>query len=88
MDILSSPVVKRIWYESLIYDNELEAEHVANAQQPKKELSTPTGGRIEIPPVSVSEIKFVHSFPELRNAVVTLLTTEEYEKIAESLDHD
>ena len=83
VEMFSQPVQQLI-YECLIYDNEIENEHIKSSNKPKhpeKEGNIPI-----IQPRPVSEILFEYRYIELRDAICTLLTTEEYLKMERLID--
>jgi len=79
-DELSSQAIKTILMESLIYDNEVEQEH---RRQDEFASKSSHGGMI-IGSKNVNELLFQMKHPEMQDCIVTLLTTEEYLKLAKS----
>ena len=78
-ETLSSLSVRIMLEECLIYDNEIEQDHINNAgkgSHPKKEGNIPI-----ITGVPIHEAAMIMKYPELQYAIVTMLTTEEYLKL-------
>jgi len=85
IDELFSQPVKEICAQSLVYDNEIEKEHIRQQEMASKKQ----GGNLVIGSKNVNDILFAAKFPEDANAIVTLLTTKEYEEqIAKSKNND
>lgn len=82
---LSSQPIKEICAQSLIYDNEIEQEHIRQQELNAKKQS----GNLVIGTRSVNEALFAARFPEYIDAIVTLLTSKEYEEqIAKPKNND
>jgi hypothetical protein len=81
---LATQPVRMILFESLLYDNEIEWSHMKKAQGKSGK------GELIVPGKSNAEIKqmiFEAKYPEYRNAIVTLLTTEEYLNLATATEN-
>jgi hypothetical protein len=85
-ELLNSQPIKQIVMECLLHDDELEKEYIQKSEDESKKTS---GRNLIVGSRNVQEILFEMQYPEYHNAVVTLLTTEEYEKeIAESKNNN
>ena len=75
--------MKMVLYESLLYDNEIEWSSMKDSGEGKK-------GQLLIPGKSNAEIKkmiFEMKYPEYKDAIVTLLTTQEYLNLASATEN-
>jgi hypothetical protein len=79
---LASQPVKEILIQCLVYDNELEKEYMR--KQDAKTNAKGSGDGLILGSKAVNEQLFEWDHPEDFKAIVTLLTTEEYEEIAKS----
>jgi hypothetical protein len=79
-ELLASQPIQEILFESLIYDNELEEEHIEKSYKKSKNGKS---DKYTIPTSSKVDVLFRVKYPEVQDekVVVTLLTTEEYLKI-------
>lgn len=82
---LSIQPIKEICTQSLLYDDQLEQDFM---RQKEQEAKSGKDSSMVIGTKNVNEILYDMKHPELRNAIVTLLTTEEFKKIAESKNHN
>ena len=74
---ISLQAVREICIQSLLYDSEVEKEHIRQGEQKSKADS---GGRMIIGSKNVQDMLFRMKYPEVYNATVTLLTSKEYEQ--------
>lgn len=82
---LSMQPVREISTQSLILDNEIEQEFTRQAEMKAKESK----GAMIIGSMDVHEKLFEMKYPKEANAIVTLLTSEEYYKqIAKPTDNN
>ena len=85
MEIALQPV-REICIQSLIYDNELEQDHIRQQELKAKEGK---GNNLIIGTKNVSSLLFAMKHPKEDKAIVTLLTSEEYNKqVAKSTNHN
>ena len=82
---LSAQPVKEISTQCLIHDNEIEQEYIRQQEMKSKQ----SGGNLVLGSKDVNETLFKMKYPELSDAIVTLLTTKEFEEeVAKSKHYD
>jgi hypothetical protein len=85
MEELAMQPIKEICMQSLILDNEIEQEHIRQHEMKGKESK---GGMV-IGSKDVHDLLFYMKYPDMKDAIVTLLTSQEYNtQIAESANND
>jgi hypothetical protein len=83
-DILFSQPCRQIVTESLLYDDEIEKDYIDSKGRPSDGRNTEN--IILIGTRQAREIVFYTRNPELADAIVTLLTTEEFESLGIDVD--
>ena len=81
---LASQPARMVLFESLLYDNEIEWKSV------KKASGGGGKGELIIPGKTTAEIKqmiYDAKYPEYKDAIVTLLTTQEYLNLATATEN-
>lgn len=83
---LSAQPIREISAQSLIYDSQMEQEYIRQQESKSKNMK---GSNMIVGSRDVNELLFQTKYPVESKAIVTLLTTEEFEEeIAKPTDND